>query len=129
LTTGTFAAIVKDVLNQSPGLDLVFHALSDPTRRAIVDRLTRGPASVSALADPLAMSLPAVLQHLRVLETSGLVRSEKVGRVRTCQVDPVALDAAERWITERRGIWEQRLDRLGEYLAEHPEAPTRRRKP
>jgi DNA-binding transcriptional ArsR family regulator len=129
LTTGTFAGIVKDVLNQSPALDLVFHALADPTRRAIVDRLTRGPASVSALADPLAMSLPAVLQHLRVLETSGLVRSEKVGRVRTCQVEPLALGAAERWITERRGIWEQRLDRLGEYLAEHPEAPTRRRKP
>ncbi len=75
------------------------------------------------------MSLPAVLQHLRVLETSGLVRSEKVGRVRTCQVEPLALGAAERWITERRGIWEQRLDRLGTYLAEHSEAPARRRKP
>jgi DNA-binding transcriptional ArsR family regulator len=117
------------VLNQSPALDLVFHALSDPTRRAIVDRLTRGPASVSALADPLAMSLPAVLQHLRVLEASGLVRSEKVGRVRTCQVEPLALGAAEHWISERRGIWEQRLDRLGKYLAEHPETPSRRRKP
>jgi DNA-binding transcriptional ArsR family regulator len=119
--------IVKDVLNQSPALDLVFHALADPTRRAIVDRLTRGPASVSTLADPLAMSLPAVLQHLRVLEASGLVHSEKVGRVRTCQVEPLALGAAERWITERRGIWEQRLDRLGDYLAEHPAA--HRRKP
>jgi DNA-binding transcriptional ArsR family regulator len=117
------------MINQSPALEQVFHAQSDPTRRAIVDRLTRGPASVSALADPLAMSLPAVLQHLRVLETSGLVRSEKVGRIRTCQVEPLALGAAERWITERRGIWEHRLDRLGEYLAEHPEAPTRRRKP
>lgn len=117
------------MLNQSPALDLVFHALADPTRRAIVDRLTRGPASVSALAAPLTMSLPAVLQHLRVLEASGLVHSKKAGRVRTCQVEPLALAAAERWITERRGIWEQRLDRLGDYLAEHPEAPARRRKP
>jgi DNA-binding transcriptional ArsR family regulator len=129
LTTFDRRAIVKEMLNQSPALDLVFHALSDPTRRAIVDRLTRGPASVSALADPLAMSLPAVLQHLRVLEASGLVRSEKVGRVRTCQVEPLALGAAERWISERRGIWKQRLDRLGKYLAEHPETPSRRRKP
>jgi DNA-binding transcriptional ArsR family regulator len=116
------------MLNQSPRLDLVFHALADPTRRAMVDRLSRGPASVTALADPLAMSLPAVLQHLHVLEASGLVRSEKVGRVRTCQVEPLALGAAERWISERRGIWEQRLDRLGTYLAEHPEPRQRRRK-
>jgi DNA-binding transcriptional ArsR family regulator len=117
------------VLNQSPQLDLVFHALADPTRRAIVDRLTRGPASVTALADPLAMSLPAVLQHLHVLEASGLVRSEKVGRIRTCQVEPLALRSAEHWISERRGTWEQRLDRLGAYLAEHPEPSARRRKP
>jgi DNA-binding transcriptional ArsR family regulator len=120
LTRSRFQPIVNNVLNQSPALDLLFHALSDPTRRSIVDRLTRGPASVSALADPLAMTLPAVLQHLRVLEESGLVRSQKVGRVRTCQVEPRALGAAERWISERRGIWEQRLDRLGTFLAEHP---------
>ena len=99
-------------------LDPVFQALADPTRRMIVDRLTRGPASVSTLAAPLAMSLPAVLQHLRVLETSGLVRSEKVGRVRTCRIEPSALQTAERWITERRTTWERRLDRLGDYLAE-----------
>jgi DNA-binding transcriptional ArsR family regulator len=128
LTPKPGCRIVKDVLNQSPALDLVFHALADPTRRAIVDRLSRGPASVSALADPLAMSLPAVLQHLQVLEASGLVRSEKVGRVRTCQVEPAALSVAERWINERRGLWEHRLDRLGTYLAEHPEPRPRRRK-
>ena len=105
------------MLNQRSPLDLAFHALADPTRRAIVDRLTEGPASVSALAEPLAMSLPAVVQHLQVLEASGLVRTEKVGRVRTCHVVPAALRAAEQWISERRSTWERRLDRLGEYLA------------
>jgi len=111
------------MLNQPATLDLVFQALADPTRRAMVERLTLGPASVSALAQPLAMSLPAVMQHLQVLEASGLVRSEKVGRVRTCQVEPAALRTAEQWIGERRTSWERRLDRLGEYLAEHPEQP------
>ena len=99
-------------------LDLVFAALGDPTRRAIVERLTRGPASVSALAEPLAMTLSAVVQHLAVLEHSGLVRTEKVGRVRTCTIEPGALRAAERWIGERRTTWERRLDRLGELLDE-----------
>ena len=98
-------------------VDLVFHALADPSRRAMVDRLTRGPASVSELARPLAMSLPAVVQHLHVLEGSGLVRSQKLGRVRTCTVEPTALRAAERWLAERRTFWEQSLDKLGEYLA------------
>ena len=107
------------MLNQSPTLDPVFQALSDPTRRMIVDRLTHGPASVSTLAAPLAMSLPAVLQHLHVLEASGLVLSEKVGRVRTCRIEPTVLQSAERWITERRMTWERRLDRLGDYLAEN----------
>jgi DNA-binding transcriptional ArsR family regulator len=114
------------MLNQSPQLDLVFQALADPTRRVMVERLTRGPASVSALAEPLAMSLPAVMQHLRVLEGSGLVRSQKVGRVRTCQIEPVALQSAERWINERRTTWERRLDRLGQYLARHQDEPDRR---
>jgi DNA-binding transcriptional ArsR family regulator len=109
------------MLNQCAELDLAFHALADPTRRAMVDRLSRGQASVSELARPLAMSLPAVVQHLQVLEAGGLVRSEKTGRVRTCRIDSAALGRAEQWITERRGSWEQRLDRLGEYLAEHPE--------
>ncbi len=87
----------------------------------MVDRLTLGPASVSELAAPLAMSLPAVVQHLHVLERSGLVRSHKTGRVRTCRIEPRALDGAERWIAERRVAWEQRLDRLGRYLDEHPD--------
>ena len=102
-------------------IDLFFHALADPSRRAMVERLTRGPASVSELARPLAMSMPAVVQHLHVLERSGLVRSEKVGRVRTCTVQPAALRAAEGWIAERRTAWEQRLDRLGEYLSDEPD--------
>ena len=109
------------MLNQTVTLDLLFQALADPTRRAMVERLSRGPASVSELARPLAMSLPAVVQHLQVLEASGLVRSEKVGRVRTCHIEPAALQMAERWISERRASWERRLDRLGEYLAEHPD--------
>lgn len=91
----------------------------------MVERLSRGPASVSELARPLAMSLAAVVQHVQVLEASGLVRSEKVGRVRTCRMEPAALRTAEHWINERRTSWERRLDRLGGYLAEHPEEPER----
>jgi DNA-binding transcriptional ArsR family regulator len=98
--------------------DSVFHALADPSRRAMIERLCRGPASVSELASPLKMSLPAVVQHLHVLEGSGLVSSQKRGRVRTCSVQPAALMSAERWISERRTSWEQSLDRLGEYLAQ-----------
>jgi DNA-binding transcriptional ArsR family regulator len=99
-------------------LDLTFQALADPTRRVMVERLSRGPASVSELAQPLDMTLSAVVQHLAVLEASGLVRSQKVGRVRTCRIEPVALQGAERWIADRRAAWERRLDRLGEFLAE-----------
>jgi DNA-binding transcriptional ArsR family regulator len=109
------------MLNYQPQLDLVFQALADPTRRAIVERLGRGPATVSQLAVPFAMSLPAVVQHIHVLEASGLVRSEKVGRVRTCRVDSLALGTAERWIADRRTTWEQRLDRLGDVLADGPD--------
>jgi DNA-binding transcriptional ArsR family regulator len=98
-------------------LDRVFHALADPARRTMLERLTRGPASVSELAQPLAMSLPAVVQHLAVLEESGLVRTHKVGRVRTCQIEAGSLQRAERWINDRRTQWERRLDRLGEHLA------------
>lgn len=105
------------MLNQSAALDLTFQALADPTRRIMVERLARGPASVSELAKPLAMSLPAVLQHLQVLEANGLVRSEKVGRVRTCRIEPKALRTAEQWIAARRTMWERRFDRLGDYLA------------
>ena len=107
--------IVKQVVNQP--LDRVFQALADPTRRGLVERLVRGPASVSELSRPLAMSLPAVMQHLQVLEDAGLVRSEKTGRVRTCRVEPDALRAAEAWVTGQRTAWETRLDRLGDYLA------------
>ncbi len=99
-------------------LDRVFHALSDPSRRAMVDRLARGPASVSELAAPFDMTLAAVAQHLRVLEDSGVVRTEKVGRVRTCHIVPATLTTAEQWISKRKAQWERHLDRLGEVLAE-----------
>lgn len=106
------------VFRQEATLDLAFQALADPSRRAMVDRLVHGPATVSELAKPLAMSLPAVMQHLAVLEASGLVKSEKVGRVRTCAIDPQVLSQAEKWIAERRALWERRLDRLGQFLEE-----------
>jgi DNA-binding transcriptional ArsR family regulator len=108
---------------QAP-LDLAFQALSDPTRRAMVERLSRGPASVSELAEPLPMSMSAVVQHLKILEASGLVASEKTGRVRTCRIDPRALSAAERWINERRKSVERSLDRLGAFLEETKETQT-----
>ena len=104
------------MLNQLSSLDRTFQALADPTRRALIERLSRSPATVSDLARPLAMSLPAVMQHLAVLEGSGLVVSEKTGRVRTCRIEPQALSLAEQWINARRAEWEQRLDRLGNYL-------------
>ena len=104
------------MLNQSTDLDRLFHALADPARRAMVERLSRGPAPVSELARPLPMSLPAAMQHLGVLEAAGLVRSEKVGRVRTCAIDPQVLSQAEQWINARRTEWQHRLDRLGDYL-------------
>jgi DNA-binding transcriptional ArsR family regulator len=116
------------MINHLAPIDLVFHALGDPTRRAMVERLTRGPASVSALAEPLAMSLPAVMQHIRILEASGLVRSEKAGRVRTCRIEAAALCTAEEWIAARRTQWERRLDRLGAYLAEQDHHPRKRRR-
>jgi DNA-binding transcriptional ArsR family regulator len=100
----------------SPNLDLMFQALADPTRRAIVERLSRSPTSVSDLAAPFAMSLPAVVHHLQVLEAAGIVASEKVGRVRTCRIEPAGLSLAETWIHDRRLEWERRLDRLGDFL-------------
>jgi DNA-binding transcriptional ArsR family regulator len=106
------------MLNQGATLDRVFQALADPSRRAMVERLSRGPASVSELAQPLDMTLAGVVQHLQVLEASGLVRSEKIGRVRTCRIEPSALTPAEEWIGARRSSWEHRLDRLGDFLAE-----------
>lgn len=104
------------MLKESPSLDAVFHALADPTRRALVEELVKGEVSVSALAAPLAMSLPAVMQHLQVLEASGLVRSQKQGRVRMCRIEPSVLGAAERWLSAHRALWERRLDLLGTVL-------------
>lgn len=110
--------LLKIMLNQSPNLDLMFQALADPTRRAMIDRLSHGPASVSELAKPFAMSLPAVVQHLQALEQSGLVSSQKLGRVRTVRIEPEALSLAEQWINDRRKLWARRLDRLGDLLSE-----------
>jgi DNA-binding transcriptional ArsR family regulator len=103
---------------QKVNIDRVFHALGDPTRRAIVERLSERPLSVSLLAKPLAITLAAVVQHLQILELSGLVRTEKIGRVRTCQIEAAGFSVAEKWINERRAIWERRFDRLGDLLAE-----------
>ncbi|HEU5099084.1 MAG TPA: metalloregulator ArsR/SmtB family transcription factor [Roseiflexaceae bacterium] len=105
------------MLNQIT-IDQVFHAFGDPTRRKLVERLSQGPASASDLAKPLGITLAAVIQHLQVLERSGLVHTQKVGRVRTCQIDPAGLNLAADWIAERRSLWERRLDRLGDILAE-----------
>jgi len=114
------------MLQHQAALDLAFQALSDPTRRRMVERLSAGPATVSELADPLPMSMSAVVQHLKILEASGVVATEKVGRVRTCRVNPEALSAAERWINDRRRSVERSLDRLGVFLdATKPETEPR----
>jgi DNA-binding transcriptional ArsR family regulator len=115
------------MLNQSTALDLMFQALADPSRRAMLDRLCKGPASVSDLAGPFKMSLPAVLKHLQVLEQSGLVKTEKLGRVRTCSVETKALRSVEQWIAARRTAWEARFDRLGAYLAAEAAAEKRKK--
>jgi DNA-binding transcriptional ArsR family regulator len=125
--------IVKPMLNHA-AVDRVFHALAEPMRRALVERLSAGPMSVSDLAQPFDVTLAAIVQHLQVLEESGIVRSEKVGRVRTCRLESEGLKLAERWISERRSLWERRLDRLGELLAEDetpkpPSTSKKRRKP
>jgi DNA-binding transcriptional ArsR family regulator len=111
------------MIQPARSLDLMFQALADPARRSMVERLSLGPASVSELARPFEMSLPGVMQHLQVLEASGLIRSEKIGRVRTCAIQPEALQAAERWLNERRALWERRLDLLGDYLEKNPDIP------
>ena len=102
-------------------VDRVFHALGDPTRRALVERLSFGPVSVSELARPFVITLAAVVQHLQILEKSGLVRTEKVGRVRTCRMEESGLATVEHWIDDRRATWESRLDRLGDLLKEEEE--------
>jgi DNA-binding transcriptional ArsR family regulator len=122
LTSAELRYILNRMLDQ-PDLDNVFRALADPGRRVMVERLTRGPATVTELAKPLDMSLTAVLQHVQVLEASGLIRSRKVGRTRTCSIDPAVLRSAEAWISQRRAIVEHRLDRLADYLASTADPP------
>ena len=102
-------------------LDGVFRALANPGRRSMLDRLTRGPASLGELAEPLDMTLSAVEQHSRTLERCGLIRTEKRGRTRYCRLDTATMSAVERWMADRRAVWERRLDRLGEFLDEHPD--------
>ena len=104
------------MLEHQNAVDRVFHALGDPVRRAMLDRLSRGPASVSELAEPLDMTLAAVVQHVQILEKSGVIRTRKEGRVRTCRLEPRGFDTAERWLAQRRSLWERRLDRLGTFL-------------
>jgi DNA-binding transcriptional ArsR family regulator len=103
---------------KQPDIDLLFHALGDPRRRAIVDLVSRGPVTVSRLAVPLGITLAAVVQHLQVLEESGIVKTEKAGRVRTCRIEPGGLSAAESWLRDRRAMWDQALDRLADLLEE-----------
>lgn len=119
------AGFATRAAQRGAAIDRIFHALGDPTRRAIVERLSERPLSVSQLALPLQMTLAAVVQHLEILEKSGLVRTEKVGRVRTCRVESGGLSAAESWIRERRAMWERHFDRLGELLAEEEKGAKR----
>lgn len=107
---------------KKPDIDRVFRALGDPMRRAMVEKLSQGPISVSRLAEPLDITLAAVVQHLQVLEECGLVQTEKLGRIRTCSLAPDGLALVERWIADRRSIWERRLDRLGDLLADSDES-------
>lgn len=118
--------MLKSMIEQHSAVDRVFHALADPARRAMLERLSRGPASVSELAKPFEMTLAAVVQHVQVLEQSGVIKTEKVGRVRTCRLEPRGLAAAERWIAQRRASWERRLDRLGALLDEEDCEPPKK---
>ncbi len=111
------------MIQDPKALDMMFQALADASRRQIVDRLSKGPASVGELAKPLDMSLPCVMQHLKMLEGSGLIRSSKTGRVRTCEIDPQALNTAMGWIADRKAAWEATLDRLGNFLIETADTP------
>tara|TARA_R110000782_G_scaffold250392_1_gene337644 strand:- start:152 stop:514 length:363 start_codon:yes stop_codon:yes gene_type:complete len=108
--------MVRHMENYQSSLDAAFHALADPTRRAVLSRLTKGPASVKELAEPFDMGLPSFMKHLRVLESDGLIRSEKVGRVRTCLINAEKLAAAEAWLSEQRKLWQAQTDRLADYV-------------
>ena len=114
--------MTKRKIDPKIDIDRLFHALGDPTRRAMLDRLSLGPQSVSALATSLGITLTAVAQHLQILEECGLAHTEKLGRVRTCRIEPAGFDALERWIRDHRTLWERKLDRLGAFLEEedHP---------
>ena len=108
--------IVCYMVNYKDTLDTAFQALSDPTRRAVLHRLMKGPAAVKELAEPFDMGLPSFMKHIKVLETSGLIRSNKEGRVRTCHIRIERLEEAESWISKQRAIWEARLDRLADFV-------------
>ena len=108
--------IVRHMVNQQAALDSLFHALADPTRRAVVSRLLKGAAPVKRLSEPFEMGLPAFLKHLSVLELSGLIRTEKHGRIRTCRIDAERLAAAEGWLSQQRAIWQGRADRLADFV-------------
>src|ERR1700745_4281212 len=129
LTDARRASIVSYMANHPPYLDNVFSALADPTRRAIIARFSQGEASVGELAQPFDMALPSLMKHIRVLETGGLVSSEKHGRVRTCRLMPGAMKGAENWLAEQRAIWEARLDRLEAYLGAPWQKTARRKAP
>jgi len=118
LQRDSLSEILHDMLNYSEPIHRVFHALADPTRLEMFEQLCGGPVSVSELAKELPVSLPAVLQHLAVLEADGIVHSEKVGRVRTCRIEPAVLQKTNDWVAERRAMWERSLDRLGDFLTE-----------
>jgi DNA-binding transcriptional ArsR family regulator len=119
------------VANRTDPLDCVFQALADPTRRAVLQRLSRGTVPVTQLAEPFDMALPSFLQHLKVLEDCGLVRSRKSGRVRTFQIAPEPLRTAEKWMSGQRALWERRLDQLDRFLEAlaPPAKPRRKRNP
>jgi DNA-binding transcriptional ArsR family regulator len=128
LTFQDLDRILKHMLNHPIDLDRVFQALADPTRRGMLERLGRAPATVSELAAPIAISLAAVVQHVQTLEASGLVRTEKIGRTRTCHIDTNTLAAAEQWLEARRSQWNTHLDRLGDYLDRSSgDRPTRKK--
>ena len=114
------------MLEQQASVDRIFHALGDPARRAMIERLSFGPVSVSELAQPFAMTLAAVVQHVQVLERSGVITTEKVGRVRTCRLAPQGLDVAQRWLSERKSLWERRFDRLEAFLDDEESPPTKK---
>lgn len=109
-------SIVFQMENYQSALDAAFHALADPTRRAVLSRLTNGPAPVTELAEPFDMGLPSFMKHLRILENDGLIRSEKVGRVRTCRINAARLEVAESWLSAQRELWKARTDRLADYV-------------